>query len=255
MVMSKFSMRNHKTGLVLALTGVSLIMLGGCSRQQFDNVVGGDITQSATNALSAIMGVDIVDDDGPRDGQLDPRSPLVLPPGGRLQAPADKERDTALLTSQWPDDPDERARREAEEQAQLDAVRNIKEETRLPGGIATSEPLALDELAAGTIERDPNYSSAEEVTNRQLASRAMTPEELLERRRGSNRQPQPPGPPIKDAATQGALIPTAATPANPTERQLVVPPNMQDAPPAGAGVVEQERPSVWRRMQFWRDDS
>ncbi|MBL4758954.1 MAG: hypothetical protein JKY32_15385 [Rhizobiales bacterium] len=248
-------MQNHKTRLALSLVGVSFILLGGCSRQQFDNIAGGDITKSATNALSVIMGVDIVDDSGPREGQLDPRSPLVLPPGGRLQAPTDKERDTALLTSQWPDDPDERARREAEEQARLDSVRDIKEETRLPGAISTSQPLSLEELSAGAIARDPNYSAAEEVRSRQLASRAMTPEELLERRRGSNQPAQPPGPPVKDAATHGAQIPTAATPANPTERQLVVPPNMQDAPPAGGGIEAQERPSVWRRMQFWRDDS
>lgn len=238
------------------IAGLSVFFLAGCARQQIGDFTGADITKSASNVLSAIMGrPSSLEGPGGEDGRLDPRSPLVLPPDLTLQPPADKERDTALLTSQWPDDPDERARREAEEAVIREAERNARVERRLPGTIQGSEPLSREDLLAGTVERDPNYSSAEEVRSRQLASRAMTPEELLDRRFAtSNRAPEAPGPPVKDAATQAQGIATAPTPPAASTRVLVTPPNMQDAPPGGAGPAE-DRPGVLKRMRFWRRDS
>ncbi len=113
--------------------------------------------------------------------------------------------------------------------------------------------MSREDLLAGTVERDPNYSSAEEVRARQLASRALSPEELLNRRSStSNRPAEAPGPPIKDAATQG--IATAPTPPRATAGELVIPPNMQDVPPGGVGPAE-DRPGILKRMQFWRRDS
>ncbi len=241
---------------VALIAGFSVVFLGACSRQQIGDFTGADITKGASNVLSSIMGRSTsIEGPGDDDGRLDARSPLVLPPDLTLQPPADKERDTALLTSQWPDDPDERVRREAEEAAQLEAERSARIERNIAGTVSGSEPLSREELLAGAVERDPNYSSAEEVQARQLASRALSPEELLNRRSStSNRVPsnEAPGPPIKDAATQG--IATAPTPPPATGRELVVPPNMQDAPPGGLG-PEEDRPGVLKRMQFWRRDS
>ncbi len=241
---------------MVLIAGLSVLFLAGCSRKQIGDFTGADITKSASSVLSAIMGrPSSIEGPGGDDGRLDPRSPLVLPPDLTLQPPADKERDTALLTSQWPDDPDERVRREAEEAAIREAERNAKVERRFSPAIAGSEPLSREDLLAGTVERDPNYSSAEEVRTRQLASRAMTPEELLNRRSAtSNRAPEAPGPPIRDAATQAEGIATAPTPSPASTRDLIIPPNMQDAPPGGSGPAE-ERPGVLKRMQFWRRDS
>ncbi len=90
------------------VAGISILLLAGCTRQQIGDFTGADITKSASNVLSSIMGrPTAIEGPGDEDGRLDPRSPLVLPPDLTLQPPVDKERDTALLTSQWPDDPDE----------------------------------------------------------------------------------------------------------------------------------------------------
>lgn len=243
--------RNFSTVMVkratLLLAGTAMLSLGACGRDALEEIGGADLAKSASTALAIVTGQRPSRGPGDEVGRLDPRSPLVLPPDPTLVSPEPERTDTALLSPQWPDDPDVRAAREREELRQLREERGKQDNRTLARTIGQSQPLSREELLAGATERDPNYSSAEEVVSRQETATAASPEELLGRTTATTNAGVAPGPP-REGEQNSSGIRTAQT-EEPTSSELRVPPGINSAPPIGDAPADPKRE---RRRNFWR---
>jgi len=222
------------------LTGLSLLVMGGCSAQEIADFSGQDITKLASNSLTAITGQRTTDQ---LNAEIDtrPRSPLVMPPSAGLQPPGTPDQTTALLGDQWPDDPDIRAR-EQEKAARLAQEEKLEEDHRQSLiGAGRSKPLSVTELRSGARPSSGNNNNVQPDTSPSGAP--LSPEELLNRRLDPEKAAE------RRAARQERQVAV--------HRTLTTPPGYYDAPSASEGastVQEPEKKSMWERLQFWKRD-
>ncbi len=231
--------RNSRVTLVLL--GSSLTLLGGCSGNSIGDFMGQDLTSLASNSILAITGQESVDARNERL-VLRTRAPLVVPPGNGLQNPGTENQTTALLGTNWPDDPDVRARAElAAAEAERKRVDPKKNSQAMLLG--RNVPLTVEEMRRG--KPNPNRPREEIVPGGPVdRSRAVSPEELLGRRLDPNR-------PRDEQAGSQRLVNMS-----PQER-LMEPPRRNAAPVSSPADLQQaapEKKSVMDRLQFWKRD-
>jgi hypothetical protein len=183
----------------LSVAAIALV-LGGCSASRIGDIAGADITKTANTGLSALLGLQTPEQKNEQI-QLYARSPLVLPPDYNLRPPETEEQQQQQLGAEWPDDPDERARRLAQE-AEKGPQGPVDHEA-IKGRVGRSDALSQEQLASGRVppgqQAAYNPNSPEPIHtagNRGTSapgtyrvgdqnvgsSAAMSPDELLKRR-------------------------------------------------------------------------
>jgi len=170
--------RNVKAVGILQVTALSLLLgAGGCSN--LDDFSGQDITKAASTGLGSLIGAKPSEQRN-EEIELRARSPLVIPPDYKLRPPVNPVEEEQQLSADWPEDPDLKAK----ETAALEAARAAAEYQRikkLPDGRST--PLTSEEMAAGVRPASEEPQGPTGKLARVEPSRALSPEELLQRHR------------------------------------------------------------------------
>jgi hypothetical protein len=177
--------RKAKAAGILQVTALGLLLgAGGCS--SLSDFGGEDITKAASTGIGALVGAKPPEQRN-AEIELRTRSPLVLPPDYNLRPPVNPVEEEEQLGSNWPEDPDVKAK----ETAALEAARQAAEYERikkLPQGRST--PLTPEELAAGTLPPGQQPEGPTGRLARVEPSHAMSPEELLQRHRAHQQAEQ-----------------------------------------------------------------
>jgi len=211
-----------------AAAAILLMGLGGCS--SLTDFASADITQVASTGLGALVGVKPAEQRN-EEIELTARSPLVIPPDYNLRPPVNPAEEEQMLSAEWPEDPDVKAK----ELAALQAARADAEfEKVLKSRDGRSRALSPEELAAGMQTSGP---AGPQGPTGQLArvedSRALSPDELLRRHRQrqlAEQQGQP---------AAGTQVASSQQPAEYQTGETVEP----TPPPARKG--------FWDRLVFW----
>lgn len=172
--MSRATRKPNAIGILKAATLGALLGVGGCS-----SLADGDITKVASTGLGALVGAKPQEQRN-AEIELQARSPLVLPPDYKLRPPANQSEEEQQLASDWPEDPDVKAK----ETAALEEARARAENEKIrkkPGGRAA--PLTQEELAAGIVMPSEEPKGPSGRIARVDPSEAVSPEQLLQRHR------------------------------------------------------------------------
>ena len=230
--------RKVKAVSVLRAAAAGLVLgVGGCS--SLSDFGGQDITKVASSGIGALVGAKPPERRN-QEIELRARSPLVIPPDYKLRPPVNSSEEERQLSADWPEDPDVKAK----EIAALEAARAEAEYEKVrKSPDRRSTPLTQEELAAGIQLPSQEPRGAIGKLARVESSRALTPEELLQRRRMQQQAeqsgvgPRPLVVPNQQAATKQAADGVQY------QTQEVIEPPAPPPPPKKKGFFD--------RLVFW----
>lgn len=161
------------TALRAALAAGAALWLAGCGSDELLSGSVNDVVASSFGVTPTGQFKDEVD--------LRARSPLVLPPDAKLPEPEEPEQIDEKLGANWPQDPDELARKEAIYVAKKKAE---ADEKLAKSGYERARVMSPQEMA--TWGRGLNVEERDYTEARSSDGQVMTPEELKKFRKAES---------------------------------------------------------------------
>lgn len=228
----------------LAAAGALALALAGCGGAASD-FSGADITRMAAGGLGALTGKQV--NSAEKDVELAARSPLVPPPDRNLRPPVDPQLEQERLGANWPTDPEEIERKQAELKKKEKDEEFVKQKLTFEG---RSRALTPDEMAEATRAPAPERPVDPYQVAGSDVSRALSPEEM-KRLHASQRTAQI----AADEARKNMLVADHRPLADrPPSREITLP-DGQVISQSQESVETAEAPkkkSLWNRLVFWK---